>query len=123
VPYTHLPSQDAKRVRITGRRSSSICQPEALRDNQFWSSAVEKPIDICPWRGGYDGSRSKTSNTGTPTSVDEDVSLDEHERMIKTWAEENPYDLKVPVNYSEAVHVLHGVRHSQQLMSRYSANG
>lgn len=54
-----------------------------------------------------------------PTSVDEDVGLDERERVAEMWMEEGSYNLKVSVDDVGAVQVIHGARHLQQLMSRY----
>jgi len=80
---------------------------------------LKQPIDVYPWRGGWNGCCSKTSNTGTPGGVDENISLDEHEGMIQMQTGEGPHNLKVPMNNTEAVDVLHGARYFQQLISRY----
>lgn len=74
---THLPSQDAERIHVTGHRRFGIGQPEALRVNQFWCGTVEEPIDACPWGSGWNRNCSKASNPDTPVGVDEDVRLEE----------------------------------------------
>jgi hypothetical protein len=78
----HLKSQYTKRVHVTGHRRSGVGQSEASWFNQFWGGTVEEPIDLYPWRGGWNGGRSKACDTGMSASVDEYVSLDKCERVI-----------------------------------------
>lgn len=118
VYSTHLPGNDPERVDIAGLCMFCANKPEALRINQFRGSTVEEPIDVNPWHGGWNRGRSEASNTNMSISVDEDVGLDERERMIKIWEEEGPHNLKVPMNGVGAVHVLQDACYFKQLMSR-----
>ena len=56
------------------------------------------------------------------TSVDEDVGLDERERVAKMQVEEGSYNLKVSMDDVGAVDITHSARYFQQLMSRYQVN-
>jgi len=52
-------------------------------------------------------------------TVNEDVCLDKREPMIRVWGEDGSYNLKVPVNGVDVVHILDSARGSQQLISRH----
>ena len=85
---THLPSQDAKRVHVTGRRSPGISQLEALGVNQFRSRAMEEPVDIYPWHSGWEEGCSETCDPGMSARVDEDICLNECEWVIDVRSKE-----------------------------------
>jgi len=110
--FTHLPSQDTKCVHVAGCRGSSISHPEAFRVNKLRGGAVKEPVDIHPCRDEWNGGRSKTGNMSASTSVDEYIGLDEYESVAKMWTSEGAYNLEVPVNDAEAVHILHSPRYS-----------
>ena len=103
MPSTHLISQNPKRVYVTGRRSSGVCQSEAFRVNQFWGSAMEEPINVHPWRGGRNKSDPKAGNMDMSISVDEDIGLDGHKCTVETWSGGRAYDLDIPMHDVEVM--------------------
>ena len=103
MPPAHLISQDAKRVHVAGRRSSSIGQSEASRVNQFRGSAVEKPIHVHPWHDGWNGSHSETSDADTPIGVDENIGLGGHKRATEAWGGGRAYNFDIPMHDVEAM--------------------
>ena len=89
-----------------------------MRVDQFWGSAAEEPIDVHPQRGGWSRNCPKAGDSDVSIAIDEDVRLDKHERIIKVWGEDGSYDLKVPVDGVNVVHIIDSARGSQQLISR-----
>ena len=73
--------------------------------NQFRSGAVEEPIDVQPGRGGWNESYPKTCDAGMSTNINQDISLDERQRVTNMWVEEMTYNLKVPVDGIKFVHI------------------
>ena len=83
VHATYLPGNDPERVDVVGLRTFGTNKSEVLRVNHFRDSTTEKPVDIRPRDGGWNGSCTKASNTDASTGIDEDVSLDKRERVAR----------------------------------------
>lgn len=108
---THLPCNDPERIDVVSHRTFGVRRSEALSVNQFSGSVVEGPIDVHPRHGEWNRNCSKTGKADASTSVDEDVFLDERERVTKVYEEEGSHNLEVPVNDVEVVHLHHCARY------------
>ena len=78
---------------------------------------MEEPIDVHPGRGGWMGGYPKACNASMPATINEDVRLDERERMINVWVEEGANNLEVSVNKVKFVHVFYAVCYFRELVS------